>query len=188
MKIQQVDMGGLFDWHGCWSTLTPDQPQTPTATFTFLDEFSHLETTDPSLCDLIGQLLYWLQYIWVIYGLRSCLWLSVITVVQINSTNLCKVVKDVDTVLIPAEDPTILEETLEQAKLSLGWTVRPGWTRKGKQLKMRNLIPKTDNRWLKLVWPVGFQNKGRCVEGSSHQKRADVWWWVIRSRWGELGK
>lgn len=65
---------------------------------------------------------------------------------QMNSTNLCKVVKDIDTVFIPAQDPTISEETLEQAKLAVGWTVRPSWTRMWKQLKMRNLIPYTDNK------------------------------------------
>lgn len=69
-----------------------------------------------------------------------------ITVAQMNSTNLCKVVKDVDAVFIPAEDPTLSEETLEQAQLSLGWTVRPGGPRVGQQVQMRNLDPERDQR------------------------------------------
>lgn len=131
--------------------MTPDQQQTLVAPITLLDSFDNFEKTDQalcffgyfSLCVFIGLLLHWWEYIREINLLIDKLFvtLSVISVMQINSTNLCKVVKDVDTVFIPAENPAISEETLEQAQLSVGWTVRPSWTGMWKQLKMRNLIP-----------------------------------------------
>lgn len=56
-------------------------------------------------------------------------------------------VQDIDAVLIPAENPSISEETAEQTKLSVLWTVSSDWTRTRKQLKLRNLIQEEKGKW-----------------------------------------
>lgn len=60
--------------------------------------------------------------------------------------NLFKTVEDIDAVFVPAEDPTVPEETLEQSELSVSRPVRPDWTRMWKQLKLRNLSPERDSK------------------------------------------
>lgn len=62
----------------------------------------------------------------------------------LRQTNLFKIVEDIDTVFVPAENPSSSEETMEQSELSLSRAVRPNGTRMWKQLKMRNLSPEKD--------------------------------------------
>lgn len=99
---------------------------------------------------------------------------TVISAQQKNSTYLCEIVKDIDTVFIPAEDPTISEETLEQAELALSGAARPDWTRTWKQLKMRNLNPDTQmsqrnlNKRTEAQSPLSEkQQKTKCVRSVS---------------------
>lgn len=62
----------------------------------------------------------------------------------LRQTNLFKIVEDIDTVFVPAENPSSSEETMEQSELSVGRAVRPNGTRMWEQLKMRNLSPEKD--------------------------------------------
>lgn len=52
---------------------------------------------------------------------------------------LVNTVEHIDAVLVPAEDPTLPEETAEQPELSVCWTISSQQIRTRKQLKLRNL-------------------------------------------------